>query len=149
MKAGFHVIAAVSAVAEHSILHQYATGRPDENDDNQLTEFGNQILEKTGSGNESTPSILGNRPYKKSSAVLIPKANASCSGCGLCADKCPAGAIDRKKPGMTDKSKCISCMRCVAVCPKHARKVSGFMTAVAGMAIKKACSVRKECELFI
>ena len=149
VKAGFHVIAAVSAVAEHSILHQYATGRPDENDDNQLTEFGNQILEKTGSGNESTPSILGNRPYKKSSAVLIPKANASCSGCGLCADKCPAGAIDRKKPGMTDKSKCISCMRCVAVCPKHARKVSGFMTAVAVMAIKKACSVRKECELFI
>ena len=30
VKAGFHVIAAVSAVAEHSILHQYATGRPDE-----------------------------------------------------------------------------------------------------------------------
>ena len=47
------------------------------------------------------------------------------------------------------KSKCISCMRCVAICPKHARKVSGFMTAVAGMAIKMACSVRKECELFI
>lgn len=149
VKAGFHVIATVSAVAEHSILHQYATGRPDENDDNQLTEFGNQILEKAESGNESTPSIPGNRPYKESSAFLIPKANASCSGCGLCADKCPAGAIDRKNPRMTDKSKCISCMRCVAACPKHARKVSGFMTAVAGMAIKKACSVRKECELFI
>lgn len=149
VKAGFRVIAAVSAVAEHSILHQYATGRPDENDDNQLTEFGNQILEKAESGNESTPSIPGNRPYKESSAVLIPKANASCSGCGLCVDKCPAGAIDRKNPGMTDKSKCISCMRCVAICPNHARKVSGFMTAVAGIAIKKACSVRKECELFI
>ena len=149
VKAGFHVIAAVSAVAEHSILHQYAIGRPDENDGHQLTEFGNQILEKAESGNESTPSIPGNRPYKNSSAVLIPKANASCSGCGLCADKCPAGAIDRKNPGMTDKSKCISCMRCVAICPNHARKVSGFMTAVAGIAIKKACSVRKECELFI
>ena len=89
VKAGFHVIAAVSAVAEHSILHQYAIGRPDENDGHQLTEFGNQILEKAESGNESTPSIPGNRPYKNSSAVLIPKANASCSGCGLCADKCP------------------------------------------------------------
>ena len=149
VKAGFHVIAAVSAVAEHSILHQYATGRPDENDDNQLTEFGNQILEKAESGNESTPSIPGNRPYKESSAGLIPKVIASCSACGLCADKCPAGAIDRKNPQMTDKSKCISCMRCVSVCPKHARKISGFMTAVAGMAIKKACSVRKECELFL
>lgn len=149
VKAGFHVIAAVSAVAEHSILHQYATGRPDENDCNQLTEFGNQILEKAESNNETVPEISGNRPYKESSAGLSPKANASCSACGLCADTCPAGAIDRKNPQMTDKSKCISCMRCVAVCPKHARKVSGFMTAVAGMAIKKACSVRKECELFL
>lgn len=60
-----------------------------------------------------------------------------------------ATAAAMSKKGMTDKSKCISCMRCVAVCPKHARKVSGFMTAVAGMAIKNACSVRKECELFI
>ena len=50
---------------------------------------------------------------------------------------------------MTDKSKSISCMRSVAVCPKHARKVSGLMTAVVGMAIKKAFSVRKECELFL
>ena len=149
VKAGFHVIAAVSAVAEHSILHQYATGRPDENDCNQLTEFGNQILEKAESNNETVPEIPGNRQYKESSAGLSPKANASCSACGLCADTCPAGAIDRKNPRMIDKSKCISCMRCVAVCPKHARKVSGFMTAVVGMAIKKACSVRKECELFL
>ena len=149
VKAGFHVIAAVSAVAEHSIMHQYATGRPDENDCSKLAEFGNQILEKAGSNNESTPEIPGNRPYKESSAGLIPKANTSCSACGLCADKCPAGAIDKNNPRITDKSKCISCMRCVVICPKHARKVSGFMTAVAGMAIKKACSVRKECELFL
>jgi hypothetical protein len=60
-------------------LHQYATGRPDENDGNQLTEFGNQISEKAGSGNESTPSIPGNRPYKESSAGLIPKENVSLS----------------------------------------------------------------------
>ena len=36
------------------------------------------------------------------------------------------------------------------IVPKSARrKVSGFMTAVAGMAIKKACSIKKECELFL
>lgn len=149
VKAGFNVIAAVSAVAEHSILHQYATGRPDESDCAKLIEFGNQILEKAISDNESKPKIPGNRPYKKSSAGLIPKANASCSACGLCADKCPAGAISKNNPRITDKNKCISCMRCVAVCPKQARKVSGFMTAVAGMAIKKACSIKKECELFL
>ena len=31
----------------------------------------------------------------------------------------------------TDKSKCISCMRCVSICPVHARKISQLMTSVA------------------
>lgn len=148
-KAGFNVIAAVSAVAEHSILHQYATGRPDEADCNKLAEFGSEILSKAMETDVSKPQIPGNKPYKTSSAGLIPKANNSCSACGLCVNKCPVGAISKSNPRITDKSKCISCMRCVAVCPKQARKVSGFMTAVAGMAIKKACSVKKECELFL
>ncbi|WP_419508752.1 4Fe-4S binding protein [Blautia sp.] len=49
----------------------------------------------------------------------------------------------------TDKSKCISCMRCVSICPVHARKVSQLMTSVAAAALKKTCSVEKENELFI
>ena len=35
------------------------------------------------------------------------------------------------------------------ICPAHARKVSGIMTALAGAAIKKACSEPKRNELFI
>ena len=31
----------------------------------------------------------------------------------------------------TDKSKCISCMRCVSICPVHARKGSQLKTSVA------------------
>lgn len=31
-KSGFNVIAAIAAIAEHSIMHQYATGRPDTKD---------------------------------------------------------------------------------------------------------------------
>lgn len=149
IKAGFNVIAAISAVAEHSILHQYATSRPDENDCNKLAEFGIQILAKAEKKDYSEPIIPGNRPYKKAGAGMVPKAGNSCTACGLCADKCPAGAIDKSNPRIINKSKCISCMRCIAVCPKQARKVNGFMTAVAGMAIKKACSVPKNCELFI
>lgn len=149
VKAGFKVIAAISAVAEHSILHQYATGRPDENDCKKLAELGNQVLAKVEKNDDSKPKIPGNRPYKKAGMGMVPKAGNSCIACGVCADKCSAGAIDKSNPRITDKSKCISCMRCVAVCPKQARKVNGFMAAVAGLVIKKACSVRKECELFI
>ena len=39
-------------------------------------------------------------------------------------------------------------MRCVSLCPVLARKVSGIMTSIASIAIKKACSVEKADELF-
>ena len=48
-----------------------------------------------------------------------------------------------------DTKKCVSCMRCVKLCPHNARKVNGAMVSVAALAIKKACSPRKENELFM
>lgn len=48
-----------------------------------------------------------------------------------------------------DSQKCISCMRCVKQCPEKARNVNGAMVSIAAMAIKKACSVRKENELYM
>lgn len=147
--AGFRVIAAISAVAEHSIIHEYAAGRPNKDDCTVLAKFGEQILEKVSAGDFSTPSVHGNRPYKKAGAGMIPKASSACTSCGQCALKCPSGAISTDKLKASDKSKCISCMRCVSICPAHARKVSNFMTSIAAAAIKKACSVEKENELFI
>ena len=40
------------------------------------------------------PQIPGNRPYKKAGSGLIPKADRSCTGCGLCARNCP---VQREK----------------------------------------------------
>lgn len=149
-QSGFRVMAAVSAVAEHSIMHQYATGRPDQSDMAELERFGGEILSKlTGEAGE-TPAIPGNRPYKKSGGGgMVPKAGKDCVSCGLCAKKCPAQAIDHADPKTVDGKKCISCMRCVSVCPKSARKVNEAMVSAVALAIKKACSVRKDNELFI
>ena len=147
--AGFQVIAAISAVAEHSIIHEYATGRPDADDCKKLAEFGKQILEKAAAGQPSKPSVPGNRPYRKAESGLVPKASSGCTSCGLCAQKCPAGAIPASTPETTDKSKCISCMRCVSICPAHARKVNSLIVSMAAAAIKKACSIKKENELFL
>ena len=40
---GFVCVAAIAAVAEHSIFRQFATGRPDGDDAKELTEFANKI----------------------------------------------------------------------------------------------------------
>lgn len=40
-------------------------------------------------------------------------------------------------------------MRCIKVCPHNAREVNKLLVSAAAMAIKKACTQRKECELFL
>jgi len=142
---GFQIIAAIAAVAEHSIIPQYATNRPDAADKKQLQSFADQIL-NNAKGNVAVP---GNRPYKKAGGVgLVPKPDKGCVKCGICARKCPVEAIDTRS-FKADSKKCISCMRCMKQCPENARQVNGAMVSVAALAIKKACSVRKENELFV
>ncbi len=151
-KSGFRVIAAVAAVAEHSIMHQYAAGRPDAKDRQKLQDFAAKILEKiNGNGAEAfTPEIPGNHLYKKAGGVgLVPKAGSKCTDCGLCAENCPAQAISKGNLKTADSKKCISCMRCVVKCPQSARKVNGAMVSAAALAMKKVCSIRKENELYI
>jgi len=151
-KSGFRVIAAVAAVAEHSIMHQYAAGRPDAADKRELQNFAEKILEKIngGAAEISVPQVPGNYPYKKAGgAGLVPKADDKCTNCGLCAEICPARAISKENLKDTDSKKCISCMRCVVKCPQAARKVNSAMVSVAALAMKKVCSIRKENELYI
>ncbi len=144
-ESGFEVIAAIAAVAEHSIVRQYASGRPDQSDKSQLEQFADQIAQ-----NASFKSPLpGNRPYKKAGGGgMVPKASKDCVQCGLCAKSCPVQAIDSNTLA-ADAKKCISCMRCVKLCPHEARKLNGAMVSVVALALKKACSVRKENELFV
>lgn len=149
-QAGFIVISAIAAIAEHSIAHRYATNRPDKDDYGHLRVFAKQIGDKLRKNDFSTPTIPGNRPYRKAAnAGIVPKATKACTQCGLCASKCPVGAIDKNNPEKVNKKACISCMRCVTVCPHHARKVNGLLLAIVNMMLKKACSIRKECELYI
>lgn len=146
--AGFQVIAAISAVAEHSIIREYASGRPDAKDCAELAEYGAKVMAKAV---EATASITvpGNSTYKKAGAAMVPKANSTCTACGTCAKECPASAITSNNPRKTDKSKCIGCMRCVAVCPAKARGINPLMAKIAAMALKKACAKPKANELMM
>ena len=149
-QAGFRVIAAVAAIAEHSIARQFAAGRPDARDAAALSGFAQQIQRKLAAADAAEPSIPGHRPYKKAGNLgMVPKPTKDCTRCGACAAQCPVQAIDRHDPKKVDKTACISCMRCISVCPQHARRLNPVLLRAAGLMLKKVCSDRKDCELYL
>ena len=79
----------------------------------------------------------------------MPQGSELCKTCGLCAAKCPAGAIDPAAPNVTDESKCISCMRCVAICPSHARDLDAAVMDAAAEARAAILGGRKENHLYL
>lgn len=145
---GFVCIAGMEVVAEHSLMHQFGTGRPDQQDERELLQFAEKIMKNIET--QAKPKFPGNRPYREYGGVpLKPVANGKCNSCGLCAKECPTGAISLDNPKLTDKDKCISCMHCVAVCPKKARSYCKFVSFIAGRKMKKVCSGRKGNKLYL
>lgn len=141
-KLGFQVVAGMEAVAEHSIIRDFGAGRPDAEDEKELKAFMASI-----DYSNTALSVPGNFPYKAFGGVpMVPSAGSSCTGCGICEKECVTGAIQGKS---TDKHKCISCMRCISVCPSGARKLNSVMVLAAKQGLKKACGGRKENKLYI
>ena len=161
----FSVFAGSVAVAEHSILRQFAAGRPDAEDAKELKEFGAKIWEryaelsapKTGedgqkisSGRWPSVEVPGNEPYcEYEGASLFPSAGRKCNECGECVGECPAGAIPVETPKETNETMCIACMRCIDICPQKARGLNPMAKAAAGMKMKKVLQDRKGNGLFL
>lgn len=147
---GFVCAAAVAAIAEHSIMHTYAAGRPDPSDEQELGRFAGAIAEKLGTplGALTLPGSHGTYKEHKG-AGMKPEGDSRCISCGLCATSCPAQAIDAGDPRRTDKDKCIGCVRCVALCPTHARELDAATVAMLTERMAPVCGGRKENELFL
>ena len=150
-ESGFKVVAAIAAIAEHSIVHDFGTGRPDREDEAVLRSFARRVrdvLEQPEGQKEI--ELPGNRPYREYHGVPFkPAAGEACTRCGLCAKKCPVQAIPEADPASIDQERCISCMRCIAVCPHQARELPAPMVAGAKEKLKAFCTVRKENELLL
>lgn len=148
---GFKCQAAVSAVAEHSILRIFGVNRPDEKDCAELKEFAEKIQKLQEEGNlPESVEVPGKRPYIEMGGVPVrPSGNEECIQCGLCAENCPAEAISREDCRVTDGDKCIMCMRCVAKCPVHARDFDPNLVKAFQEKMRPAFAGERYNELFV
>ena len=146
---GFDIIASAAVVAQHCVVPNLATGRPNEEDLEELRTFGLTVKARLEKGMIQPINVPGNRPYRDGMTVsATPIVGEGCVGCRTCVTKCPTQAISMSDPKSTDLSKCILCMRCVNVCPARARMLPPPMQA--GMATKLApfVELRRENEFF-
>lgn len=139
---GFRVVAAAAFIAEHSIVRSIAAGRPDEQDKAIARKFGADVAEKLDV--LTAVDVPGNAPYREvKPSAFHPKANEDCISCGVCAEKCPVGAIPMEDPSQTMDEVCINCMRCIQACPVQARALPApFLAGATKMLQEKAAGYK-------
>lgn len=152
---GFVTVAAAAFITEHSIMHSVAAGRPDSTDISKIRDFSSGAwakIERAHTVSDFTAlNISGNAPYKVYGGVpMTPKADSSsCKKCGTCSHECPVNAIPEESPDMTDKARCITCMRCITICPTGARSMKSFTLTLAEKLFAWKNRRRKEPSIFI
>ena len=139
---GFQVIAAAAFIAEHSIVRSIAAGRPDVQDEKIALQFATDVMAKLE--NPTPVNVPGNDPYVElKPSTFHPTVDENCVKCGVCAEKCPVGAIPLGNPSETLGDVCINCMRCVQVCPVSSRALpDAFLNMITRMLNQNAAGYK-------
>lgn len=117
---GFRIVGAAAVVGRHT-FGRVQMSRPDISDLDETEQFIRKVMLKK---EPSTPVLPGNRPYREggSGGKFRPETTGLCFGCGLCAARCPTGAIAADFRSI-DPDRCLSCFRCIRNCPVHAKVI--------------------------
>ena len=132
---GFRCISAAAFIGEHSFSYTLGGGRPDADDIQKATAYGEEIACKIIEGypvphnlqvpGNPYPYQFYNAKSSQNKSIDIRKVKPEtdpekCNNCGLCAMLCPMGAIDPSNCSLTPGI-CIKCCACVKKCKMKAK----------------------------
>ena len=137
---GFDFVSSAEFLAKHTFNiggWSALENRPDESDFEVAKEFARQTY-KRFSGEDSgrpgkfdkpelTPEQLDNGEkitFSKIMTQLPTRMGADCSLCMICEELCPTHAMNAEMGEVSEKEKCIGCLRCIDNCPEDALSIN-------------------------
>jgi len=153
-------VACAAYIGEHSFhsaeLPAASQGRPDLSDLDHAAMFGRRIAEEL----RAVPSvnhlpeiqIPGHYPYGGVTELwhidFIAISDA-CTQCGICAERCPTGAVDSGNSVLVDINKCTLCCACIKNCPQNAKTMKPGLMEDAANRVHELFRERKEPEFYL
>jgi ferredoxin len=153
-KRGFYGIAAAAFVGEPAYCEPVNSGHSNGPDQLEEFQFGRNIRAKIdalseGKTHESV-KVNGNFPYRRRNELAdAPKTNDYCNHCGICINECPMRAINPDDPKEVDGLRCLTCFRCVRICPEKAKYFDNELIKSRIAHLAENYGSRKKPDLFL